>query len=95
MHSITELRNIKTKKYGWWRLDTFFKKDKFINLKIIDNGGWHFAEIKSPEEIYEKHKNDEHHDEYPNYWLNSIFVHNKGDSGYEQNGEVQLWGSEE
>jgi len=38
---------------------------------------------------------DEHHDEYPNYWLNSIFVHNKGDSGYEQNGEVTLWGSEE
>ncbi len=33
-------------------------------------------------------------DEYPNYWLNSIFVHNKGDSGYEQNGEVNLWGSE-
>lgn len=64
LHSITELRNIKTKKYGWWRLDTFFKKDKFINLKIIDNGGWHFAEIKSPEEIYEKHKNDEHHDEF-------------------------------
>jgi beta-1,4-mannosyl-glycoprotein beta-1,4-N-acetylglucosaminyltransferase len=64
LHSITELRNIKTKKYGWWRLDTFFKKDKFINLKIVDNGGWHFAEIKSPEEIYEKHKNDEHHDEF-------------------------------
>ena len=64
LHSITELRNIKTKKYWWWRLDTFFKKDKFINLKIIDNGGWHFAEIKSPEEIYEKHKNDEHHDEF-------------------------------
>ena len=34
-------------------------------------------------------------DEYPNYWLNSIFVHNKGDSGYEQNGEVTLCGSEE
>ena len=40
------------------------KKNKFINLKIIDNGGWHFAQIKSPEEIYEKHKNDEHHDEF-------------------------------
>ena len=31
-------------------------------------------------------------DDYPNYWLHSIFVHNKGDSGYEQNGEVTLWG---
>ncbi len=64
LNSITELRNIKTKKYAWWRVDTLFKKDKFINLKILENGGWHFAEIKSPEEIYEKHKNDEHHDEF-------------------------------
>ena len=35
-----------------------------------------------------------HPDDYPNYWLHSIFVHNKGDSGYEQNGEVTLWGEE-
>ena len=35
--------------------------------------------------------NDE---DYPNYWLHSIFVHNKGDSGYEENGEVTLWGHE-
>ena len=33
-------------------------------------------------------------DDYPNYWLNSVFVHNKGDSGYEENGEVTLWGEE-
>ena len=45
-------------------MDTIFKKDKFINLKIVENGGWHFTEIKSAEEIYEKHKNDEHHDEF-------------------------------
>ena len=64
LNSITELRNIKTKKYAWWRFDTLFKKDKFISLKIVNNGGWHFTEIKSPEEIYEKHKNDEHHDEF-------------------------------
>ena len=64
LNSITELRNIKTKKYGWWRVDTLFKKDKFINLKIVNDGGWHFTEIKSPEEIFEKHKNDEHHDEF-------------------------------
>lgn len=33
-------------------------------------------------------------DDHPNYWLHSIFVHNKGDSGYEKNGEVELWGQE-
>ena len=64
MTSITDLRNIKTKKYDWWRIDTFFKKNKFINIKIINKGGWHFTEIKSAEEIFEKHKNDEHHDEF-------------------------------
>ena len=41
-----------------------FKKDKYINLKIVEKGGWHFTELKSPEEIYNKHKNDEHHDEF-------------------------------
>ena len=33
-------------------------------------------------------------DDHPNYWLHSIFVYNKGDSGYEENGEVELWGQE-
>ncbi len=64
LSSITDLRNVKTKKYSWWRLDVFFKKGKFIDLNIIERGGWHFTEIKSPENIYLKHKNDEHHDEF-------------------------------
>jgi beta-1,4-mannosyl-glycoprotein beta-1,4-N-acetylglucosaminyltransferase len=64
LNSITDLRNIKTKKYDWWRVDTLLKKNKFINLEIVNNGGWHFSMIKSPEEIFEKHKNDEHHDEF-------------------------------
>ena len=64
LSSIDELRNLKPKKYSWWRLDAFFKKDKFINIKIIDDGGWHFTELKTPKEIYMKHKNDEHHDEF-------------------------------
>ena len=62
--NISELRNIKPKKYNWWRIDTFFKKNKFINIKIIENGGWHFTEIKTPKEIFIKHTNDEHHDEF-------------------------------
>ena len=64
LKSISKLRYIKTKKYPWWRADVLFKDDKFINLKIIDNGGWHFTELKTPKEIYLKHKNDEHHDEF-------------------------------
>jgi beta-1,4-mannosyl-glycoprotein beta-1,4-N-acetylglucosaminyltransferase len=64
LSSISELRNIKPKKYKWWRIDTVFHKDKFKNLQIIPNGGWHFTELKTPKEIFIKHKNDEHHDEF-------------------------------
>jgi beta-1,4-mannosyl-glycoprotein beta-1,4-N-acetylglucosaminyltransferase len=62
--SFTNLREIKTKKYNWWRIDTAFKSNKFINLDIVEEGGWHFTELKKPNEIYTKHKNDEHHDEF-------------------------------
>ena len=31
---------------------------------IVDNGGWHFTNIKTPEEIYKKLKNFGHHDEF-------------------------------
>ena len=64
LSTISKLRNIKTKKYPWWRIDTFLKDDKFINLKIVNKGGWHFTEIKNANEIFIKHKNDEHHDEF-------------------------------
>ena len=50
------LRNIKDKKYPIYRLDTFFSEKKYINLKFIDNGGWHFSNIKTPEEIEHKLK---------------------------------------
>jgi beta-1,4-mannosyl-glycoprotein beta-1,4-N-acetylglucosaminyltransferase len=64
LSSFTDLREIKTKKYNWWRLDTILKNNKFINLQIVEDGGWHFTELKSPNEIFIKHKNDEHHDEF-------------------------------
>lgn len=58
------IRQIKPKIYPLYRLDTLFKKDKYINLKIVENGGWHFTRIISPEEIHEKELDSEHHDEY-------------------------------
>ena len=64
LKSISNLRNIKPKKYNWWRLDTFFKNNKFIDVETVNEGGWHFTELKSAQEIYLKHKNDEHHDEF-------------------------------
>ena len=58
------LRQVKPKKYNFYRLDTFFKKDKYINLKIVKDGGWHITRVISPEEIHQKELDAEHHDEY-------------------------------
>jgi beta-1,4-mannosyl-glycoprotein beta-1,4-N-acetylglucosaminyltransferase len=58
------LRQIKTKKYPFFRFDTFFSKTKYTNVKIIENGGWHFTRLQSPKDIHSKELNAEHHDEY-------------------------------
>jgi len=58
------LRNIKDKKYPWWRLDTNFSKKKYNNISFINNGGWHFTNIKSPADIEKKLLNYTHHYEF-------------------------------
>jgi len=58
------LRNIKDKKYPFFRIDTIFSKTKYINIKFIDNGGWHFSNVKSAEEIEHKLKSYLHHREF-------------------------------
>ena len=58
------LRNIKDKKYPFWRIDTLLSKKKYQNIKVIDNGGWHFSNIKTPAEIEKKMKTYLHHREY-------------------------------
>jgi len=46
------------------RFDVYFSEKKYINLKIIKNGGWHFSQLSKPKEIFQKLNNDEHHDEF-------------------------------
>ena len=58
------LRNIKDRKYSFFRIDTFFSKTKFISIKIISDGGWHFSNIKTPKEIEFKLKSYLHHREF-------------------------------
>ena len=60
------LRNIKSKKYPLWRLDTFFSKNKYTNIKFIENGGWHFTCIKKPVDIHKKLLTFAHHQDYEN-----------------------------
>ena len=58
------LRNIKDKKYSFFRLDTYFSEKKYINLRFIDSGGWHFSNIKTANEIEYKLKSYLHHREF-------------------------------
>ena len=58
------LRNVKDKKYSFFRLDTYFSEKKYINLEFIDNGGWHFSNIKTAKEIEHKLKSYLHHREF-------------------------------
>ena len=62
--SLTWLRNLKNKQYPFWRLDTLLSKTKYTNLQIVDNGGWHFTNLKTAEEIHTKLSNFGHHNEF-------------------------------
>jgi beta-1,4-mannosyl-glycoprotein beta-1,4-N-acetylglucosaminyltransferase len=64
LKSLSWLRNIKLKRYPFWRLDTLFSETKYIDLNIVNDGGWHFTNLKTPEEMYEKFMNFGHHDEF-------------------------------
>ena len=64
LHSPQWLRNIKDRKYSFLRLDTFFSKKKYRSIKFINNGGWHFTNIKSAEKIEHKLKSYLHHREF-------------------------------
>ena len=58
------LRNVKDKKYPFWRLDVLFSDKKYSNIKFIENGGWHFSNMKSPADIEKKMRTYLHHREY-------------------------------
>ena len=58
------LRNIKSKKYPFYRLDLFFSDNKYSNIKFINNGGWHFTNIKTAEQIKYKFESYLHHREF-------------------------------
>ena len=58
------LRNIKNKKFSFWRMDTFFSKSKYMNKFFVINGGWHFSNIKNANDIELKLKSYLHHWDY-------------------------------
>ena len=64
LKSFSWLREIKTKKYPFFRLDTLVSNNKYMDLKIINDGGWHFSRLMSPKDIEIKLTNSEDHYEF-------------------------------
>ena len=58
------LRDVKHKKYRFWRLDTLFSKKKYLNIYHVKDGGWHFTNLKSPKDILKKLSNYAHYLEF-------------------------------
>ena len=66
--TMQELRNLKFKKYPFWRLDK-------IDQQII-KGGWHFSYMQTPKQILKKVKSFSH-GEYNNETLNEKNIEEK------------------
>ncbi len=64
------LRDVKDRKYPLWRLDIINSKMKYNNIHFVENGGWHFSNFKTPDELEKKLKNFGHHLEYHESGLN-------------------------
>ena len=58
------IRWIKNKKYPIWRLDILFSRKKYSDIYYVKNGGWHFTNIKSPENIEKKLLSFVHHHDF-------------------------------
>ena len=96
------LRNIKAKQYSKLRIDVWFSKKKYNNILFVDNGGWHFTCIRTPEELEKKLLNFAHHYEFEESGLkiNDIkklidekrvmYDHNVDQKGYKWSGKANL-----
>jgi beta-1,4-mannosyl-glycoprotein beta-1,4-N-acetylglucosaminyltransferase len=58
------LRDIKHKKYSFFRLDLLFSKRKYFDIFHVENGGWHYTNLKSAKDILKKLMNYAHYLEF-------------------------------
>jgi len=64
LESVDFLRNIKNRKYSFLRFDTLLSNTKQISVDVINNGGWHFSNLKNYNDLENKYLNDENHAEF-------------------------------
>ena len=74
LHSFSWLRDIKSRKYPNYRVDAIFSKTKYIDVKIVRDGGWHFSQIKTPKDIQTKLLNGEQHAEFKKTGKNLDYI---------------------
>ncbi len=58
------LRNVKDRSYPFWRIDCLFSKIKYQDIYFVNEGGWHFSNLKSAKAIEKKLKSYLHHREF-------------------------------
>ena len=58
------LRSIKNKKYSPLRFDIIFSNNKYSDIYLANEGGWHFTNIRKPEDLENKLLNFLHHVDY-------------------------------
>jgi len=58
------IRDIKHKKYNPLRIDLLLSKKKYFDILHINNGGWHYTNLKSAGDIYKKLRNYAHYREF-------------------------------
>ena len=64
LKSFAWLKDLKIKKYPYWRIDVLFSDLKSNKVKIINNAGWHFNNLLTAEKLYNKLINQGHHNEF-------------------------------
>tara|TARA_Y100000389_G_scaffold194971_1_gene225695 strand:- start:1293 stop:2177 length:885 start_codon:yes stop_codon:yes gene_type:complete len=64
LKSFSWLKNLKNRKYPFWRIDTLLSEYKEISVEIIKDGGWHFTNVMTPENLFIKLSNFGHHNEF-------------------------------
>jgi beta-1,4-mannosyl-glycoprotein beta-1,4-N-acetylglucosaminyltransferase len=96
------LRNVKSKKYSIFRADIFFSIQKYNSILFVEDGGWHFTNLKTAKEIYYKFTNYLHHREFEHSNLRirdidnmikkniSIYNHEVDKSENKFNGKIKL-----
>ena len=77
LKNFSQIRNLKNKKYPFWRLDTLISDTKQIDLTIVKDGGWHFTNLKTAPDLFEKFMNFGHHDEFEEIKMSVADLENK------------------